>query len=390
MAMITCYSPMPITFSHGEGIWLYDESGKAYLDALTGIAVCGLGHTHPDVTQAIQAQAEKLLHTSNGFIIREQEKLAERLTNMTGMSQVFFCNSGAEANEAAIKLARLYARKKNLASPKIIVMEKAFHGRTMATVSASGNPKIQHGFEPLMEGFLRVPFNDIDAIKNLAAKHKDIVAIMLEPIQGEGGIHPAKPGYLTALSELCEQQDWLLMLDEIQSGNARTGWLYAFMEHGFIPDVMTTAKGLGNGFPIGACLMHGKATDLFTPGSHGSTFGGNPLACATALAVLKVFERDNMCAQVQQLSAYLFDALRREFKQHPMVKDIRGQGLLIGIELDRNAMALRAIGLQNGIIFNITAEKVIRLLPPFIMTEQDADELVKRLAISLEQFAKTN
>lgn len=388
MAIMTCYSPMPITFSHGKGIWLFDESGKAYLDALTGIAVCGLGHTHPDITQAIQAQAEKLLHTSNGFIIREQEKLAERITRMTGMSQVFFCNSGAEANEAAIKLARLYGRKKNLISPKIIVMEKAFHGRTMATISASGNPKIQQGFEPLLEGFLRVPFNDLDAIKHLAEQHDDIVAVMLEPIQGEGGIHPAKPGYLTALSELCHQQDWLLMLDEIQSGNARSGWLYAFMEHGFIPDVMTTAKGLGNGFPIGACLMHGKAVDLFTPGSHGSTFGGNPLACATALAVLSVFERDNICKQVQGLSAYLFDALRRELGQLSIVKDIRGQGLLIGIELDRTALPLRAIGLQNGIIFNITADKVVRLLPPFIMTEQDADELVKRLAVSIKQFAQ--
>lgn len=388
MAIMTCYSPMPITFSHGEGIWLYDESGKAYLDALTGIAVCGLGHTHPDITQAIQAQAEKLLHTSNGFIIREQEKLAERITRMTGMSQVFFCNSGAEANEAAIKLARLYGRKKNLASPKIIVMEKAFHGRTMATISASGNPKIQQGFEPLMEGFLRVPFNDIEAIRSLAAKHDDIAAILLEPVQGEGGIHPAKSDYLAALSELCKQHDWLFMLDEIQSGNARTGWLYAFMEHDFIPDVMTTAKGLGNGFPIGACLMHAKAIDLFTPGSHGSTFGGNPLACATALAVLNVFERDDICKRVQQLSAYLFETLHRELGQHPMVTDIRGKGLLIGIELDRSALPLRGIGLENGIIFNITADKVIRLLPPFIMTKQDADELVKRLKISLEQFAK--
>ena len=281
MALITSYSPMPVTFTHGEGIWLYDTEGKSYLDGLTGIAVCGLGHAHPDVTRTIQEQAARLLHTSNAYHIKEQEELAEKLCAMTGMSQVFFANSGAEVNEAAIKLTRLYGHKKGIENPTIIVMEKAFHGRTMATLTASGSRKVQAGFEPLVPGFVRAPFNDLEAIKTIAANREDIVAVMLEPTQGEGGIYPADEAYLRGVAQFCQDKDWMFILDEIQTGNGRTGQLYQCMHYGIKPDVLTTAKGLGNGMPIGACLMSQRACDLFKPGNHGSTFGGNPLACAT-------------------------------------------------------------------------------------------------------------
>lgn len=388
MALITSYSPMPITFTHGEGVWLYDEQGKAYLDGLSGIAVCGLGHAHPEVTQTIQQQAARLLHTSNTFHIRQQELLAEKLTSMAGMEQVFFANSGAEANEAAIKLTRLYGHKKGIETPSIIVMERAFHGRTMATLTASGSRKVQAGFEPLVPGFIRAPFNDLEAIHTIAANRDDVVAVMLEPIQGEGGIYAAEDGYLRAVAKLCEQHDWMLILDEIQTGNGRTGKLYAYMHHRIQPDILTTAKGLANGVPIGACLMSKRATDLFKPGNHGSTFGGNPLACATALTVLEVIERDNICDLVTRNSALLMDKLIQNLGEHPAVKAIRGKGYMIGVELDRPAMDMRHLGLANGIIFNITAETVIRLLPPLIINEAEIDELVQRLSLTINQFTQ--
>lgn len=386
MALITCYKPMPITFTHGEGVWLYDEQGKAYLDALSGIAVCGLGHAHPEVTKTIQDQAAKLLHVSNGYQIKQQEQLAERLTALSEMEQVFFSNSGAEANEAAIKLTRLFGHKKGIETPSIIVMENSFHGRTMATLTASGSRKVQAGFEPLVPGFIRAPFNDLDAIHTIAANREDIVAIMMEPIQGEGGIHSADEGYLKAIANLCEEQDWMLILDEIQTGNGRTGKMFACMHYGIKPDILTTAKGLGNGIPIGATLMSNRATDLFKPGNHGSTFGGNPLACATALSVLNVIERDNICEQVTKNSALLMDKLIANLGEHPNVKAIRGKGFMIGVELDKPATELRAIGLKNGLLFNITKESVVRLLPPLIINEEEIEELVQRLTLSINQL----
>ncbi len=379
---------MPVTFTHGKGVWLYDEQGKEYLDGLSGIAVCGLGHAHPDVTKTIQEQAAKLLHTSNTFHIKAQEQLAEKLTKMAGMEQVFFTNSGAEANEAAIKLTRLYGHKKGIETPSIIVMERAFHGRTMATLTASGSRKVQAGFEPLVPGFIRAPFNDLEAIHKIAANREDVVAVMLEPIQGEGGIYPAEEGYLRAVAQLCEQHDWMLILDEIQTGNGRTGKLFSCMHYNIQPDVLTTAKGLGNGMPIGACLMSKKAINLFKPGNHGSTFGGNPLACATALTVLEVIERDKICEKVTKNSGLLMDKLINALGEHPNVKAIRGKGFMIGIELDRPATDMRILGLNNGILFNITADTVVRLLPPLIINEEEMDELVMRLTKTINEFTK--
>jgi acetylornithine aminotransferase len=388
MALITSYNPMPVTFTHGKGVWLYDDQGKEYLDGLSGIAVCGLGHAHPDVTKTIQRQAEKLLHTSNAFHIKEQELLAEKLTKMANMEQVFFANSGAEANEAAIKLSRLFGHKKGIETPSIIVMERAFHGRTMATLTASGSRKVQAGFEPLVPGFIRAPFNDLQALHAIAAHRDDVVAVMLETIQGEGGIYAAEEGYLRSVAQLCEQHDWMLILDEIQTGNGRTGKLYSCMHYNIKPDILTTAKGLGNGMPIGACLMSKRALDLFKPGNHGSTFGGNPLACATALTVLEVIERDKICEQVVKNSSLLMDQLINSLGEHPHVKAIRGKGFMIGVELDRPANDIRALGLKNGILFNITADTVVRLLPPLIINEKEIQTLVERLANTINQFTR--
>ncbi len=386
MAFLTAYKPLPITFTRGEGIWLYDQKKQAYLDAFTGIAVCGLGHSHPNITHAIQDQAAKLIHTSNMVHIEAQERLAHKLNELTQMEQFFFGNSGAEANETAIKLTRLYGHQKGIETPSIVVMEGAFHGRTMATLSASGSRKVQAGFEPLVPGFVRAPYNDLEAIHTIAANRDDIVAIMLEPIQGEGGILLPNELYLKSLSELCKQKGWLLILDEIQTGNARTGHLYSYMESGIMPDIITTAKGLGNGMPIGACMMSGHAANLLKPGHHGSTFGGNPLACATALAVLEVFEKEDICNLVRKNSRLLRDMLNHRLGEHPMVKTIRGKGYMIGVELTKPALEIRLKGLENGLILNVTAEKVIRLLPALIMNEEEITELVNRLEKTIDQF----
>ncbi len=383
MALITTYNPMPISFTHGQGMWLYDQNNRPYLDSFAGIAVTGLGHAHPDITQTIQQQAAKLIHTSNAFHIQEQEKLAEKLLSMTGMEQVFFANSGAEANEAAVKLARLYGHKKGITTPAIIVMDGAFHGRTLATLSASGNRKVQAGFEPLVPGFIRAPFNDLDALQTIAHNRHDIVAVMLEPIQGENGVIMAEDAYLRAVAALCEKNDWLLILDEVQTGNGRTGKLFTCMHHHILPDVLTTAKGLGNGLPIGACLMKNRAKDLFKAGNHGSTFGGNPLVCATAHTVLSVIERDKLCQQVFTLGNKFKDKLQTLLADHPHIKAIRAKGYMIGVELDRAAQEIKTIGLQHGILLNVTQETVIRLLPALIMTEQEADELLSRLLASI-------
>lgn len=386
MALITTYNPLPISFSHGEGVWLHDDKGNKYLDSFSGIAVCGLGHAHPDVTKTIQLQAAKLIHTSNAFHIKEQELLADKLIAMTGMEQVFFGNSGAEANEAAIKLCRLYGHKKGIETPSIIAMEGAFHGRTMATLTASGTRKVQAGFEPLVPGFIRAPFNDSDAIRTIAANREDIVGVMIEPVQGEGGIVVADETYLRAVAALCEQHDWLFILDEIQTGNGRTGKLFACMELGIKPDILTTAKGLGNGMPISACLMNKRACNLFKPGNHGSTFGGNPLACATAITVLEVIERDNLCEKVARNGIILKEKLKHELGEHPNVRSIRGKGYMLGIELDRPANDLKMIGLANGILLNVTAESVIRVMPPLIISESEIDTLVKKLVKSVHEF----
>lgn len=388
MTLITSYNPMPITFTHGSGMWLYDTKGDAYLDSFSGIAVCGLGHAHPDITRIIQEQSAKLLHTSNAFHIQQQEALAKRLTHLTGMEQAFFCNSGAEANEAAIKLSRLYGHKKGIDTPTIIVMDGAFHGRTMATLTASASPKVHAGFEPLVTGFIRAPFNDCAALHAIADNRQDVVAVMLEPIQGESGVHVADESYLKDVAELCQKHDWLLILDEVQTGNGRTGQLFSYMNAGIQPDILTTAKGLGNGIPIGACLMRDRACDLFKPGNHGSTFGGNPLACATALTVLDVIERDQLCAHVAKNSLLLTETLIQALRPHPNVRSIRGKGYMLGIELDRPAADIKLIGLANGILLNVTADSVIRLLPALIMNDNDREELITRLIKSIQQFAE--
>ena len=387
MSLITTYSPLPISFTHGKGAWLYDEKGKQYLDSFSGIAVCNLGHAHPEITATISKQAAKVIHTSNAFRIKNQELLANKLTQLTGMNQVFFANSGAEANEAAIKITRLYAHQKAIANPYIIVMDGAFHGRTMATLTAS-NPKVQHGFSPLVPGFIKVPFNDFAAIEKLVAAHNNIVAIMLEPIQGEGGVHKANGDYLKKVASFCEQQELLLILDEIQTGVGRTGSLYTFLQHKITPDVVTSAKALGNGMPIGACLIAKKAQNLLLPGTHGSTFGGNPLACSVALTVLDIIEREKLCQKVQQNSQILLNKLHYEISSHKLVEEIRGQGYMLGVELKQDANAIKAIGLQCGILLNVTAGKVIRLLPPLIIDELEMGELVTRLTKALNIFTE--
>ncbi len=388
MGLITTYNPLPISFTHGKGVWLYAEDGTAYLDSFSGIAVCGLGHAHPDVTKTIQEQAAKLIHTSNAFHIVEQERLAEKLTRISGMEQVFFANSGAEANEAAVKLSRLYGHKKGIETPSMIVMNGAFHGRTMATLTASGSRKVQAGFEPLVPGFVRAPFNDLHAIQTIAANRDDIVAVMLEPIQGEGGVYVADESYLRALAALCEQHDWLLILDEVQTGNGRTGHYFSCMDVGIKPDIITTAKGLGNGMPISACLMRGIACDLFKPGNHGSTFGGNPLACAVASTVIDVIERDRLCEKVTKNSVILREKLFHELGDHPNVRGIRGKGYMLGLELDRPASEIRMLGLANGVLMNVTADCVVRIMPPLIINEHETDELVSRIAKSVREFCR--
>lgn len=375
-SLMSTYAPHNVVFTRGEGSWLFDADGKRYLDGLTGLAVCGLGHAHPAVTSAIQSQAEKLLHCSNHFRIAHQEALAEKLCAVSGMESAFFCNSGAEANEAAIKLARLYGHKqRNVDKPSIIVMEGAFHGRTMATLSATGNRKIQAGFEPLVAGFVRAPFNDLDAIRTIGRNNDSVVAILVEPVQGEGGICVPDDGYLRELKAICEQHDWLLMLDEVQSGNGRSGQYFAYQHEGILPDVVTTAKGLGNGVPIGACLAQGVAAEVLTVGSHGTTFGGNPLSAATALAVLDSIEQEGITARSAELSSRI-QARLSSLLNDGLVTELRAKGLLIGLNLGKPCAELVAEGLKNGVVINVTAESILRMLPPLNMSDSEADQLV--------------
>jgi len=377
--IMSTYASMPVTFSYGKGAILTDTEGREYLDALAGIAVCGLGHAHPAVTQAICEQAGKLMHTSNLYQIENQQNLADKLCEISGLDRVFFSNSGAEANEAAIKLARLFGHKKNIDVPTIVVMENSFHGRTMATLSATGSRKVQAGFEPLVQGFVRAPYNDIAAIETIAKNNNRIVAVMVEPIQGESGIQMPSADYLNKLRELCDKHNWLLMLDEIQTGMGRTGKWFAFQHSTIKPDVMTLAKALGNGVPIGACLANEKTASIMKPGNHGSTFGGNPLACAAALAVIKTMESENLVAKAAETGAYLLEGLKREMSGIKGVRDIRGQGLMIGIELSQPCSQLVAQALQQGLLFAVQAEQIIRLLPPLILTQQQADIIIQKI-----------
>ncbi|MCC4308710.1 MAG: aspartate aminotransferase family protein [Alcanivorax sp.] len=384
--LIPTYARQPVAFERGEGVWLYDQAGNRYLDAVAGVAVCNLGHAHPAVTRALSEQAARLVHTSNLYRIPAQEALAERLCRLAGMNKVFFGNSGAEANEAAIKLARLHARRRGIEHPVVLVMENSFHGRTLATLSATGNRKVKEGFAPLVEGFRTLPYNDLAAV-DAAADDANVVAVLAEPIQGEGGVRVPDDGFLAGLRERCDRHGWLLMLDEIQTGNGRTGGYFACLEQGVRPDVLTTAKGLGNGFPIGACLVAGAATELFGPGSHGSTFGGSPLGCATALAVVETLEREvvpTVTAKGERLRA----ALRDRLAHLPMVREVRGRGLIIGIQLDRDAGELVGRARQAGLLINVTAGSVVRLLPPLVIDDQELDFLADTLSRVLVEFAR--
>ena len=386
--LMNTYGPRAATLVKGEGAWLWDDKGKKYLDALSGIAVCGLGHSHPSVAKAIAEQANVLTHCSNFFAIPNQEALAEKLCLASGMSKVFFGNSGAEANEAAIKMARLFGNKKGLKLPTVLVMDNAFHGRTLATLSASGGRRVQAGFEPLVSGFVRAPFNDIECLSIIADNNPNICAIFVEPIQGEGGIRIVSDDYLSKLREFCDEKDWLLMLDEVQTGNGRTGQYFCYQHSGITPDVVTTSKGLGNGMPIGACLASGKAADLLQPGNHGSTFGGNPLACAAALATINTIQADGLLDRATVVGERIMSGLRSELAGVEHVTDIRGLGCMIGIELNKPCKSLFGMAMSKGLVINVTAESVIRLLPPFIMTDDEADLLVAILAPLIKAFNK--
>ena len=375
------YNRLSVAFERGEGAWLYDTDGNKYLDALSGIAVTGLGHAHPAVTHAISEQAARLMHTSNLYSIPLQEQLAERLTRISGMDNVFFGNSGAEANEAAIKIARRYGHEKGIDLPTIIVMENSFHGRTMATLSATGNRSAQAGFEPLVAGFVRAPYNDVDAIRTIAANNPNVVAILVEPIQGESGVMIPADDYLPQLRDICDEHDWLLMLDEVQTGNGRTGTYFAYQQSGIVPDVVTTAKGLGNGMPIGACLASGNAAKVFVPGNHGSTFGGNPLASAAALAVVDTICNEGLSERAKELGERIVNGFRDQLSGAEYVKEVRGRGLMIAIELTEAGTELAVLAKVKGVLLNVTGGgKIVRMLPPLIMSDTEADLLVNTIS----------
>jgi acetylornithine/N-succinyldiaminopimelate aminotransferase len=380
------YGRKPVAFTHGEGAWIFDTSGKRYLDALCGIAVTGLGHNHSRVTKAIQDQANTLIHCSNLYQIPEQEALAVKLCELSKMETVFFSNSGAEANEAAIKLARLYGHQKGLENPVIIVTEQSFHGRTMATLSATGSRKVQAGFEPLLSGFARVPFGDVEAVRQVALNNKSVVAIFVEPIQGEGGVQIPSPQYLNELRNIADKEDWLMMVDEVQTGMGRTGAWFAHQHNGILPDVMTLAKGLGNGVPIGACLARGKAAETLTPGTHGSTFGGNPLVSRAAMATIEAIELDALVDRATFIGDAITQGLTKNFDGVTSVIDIRHKGLMIGIELDRACAPIVDLGLEAGLLINVTADKVVRLLPPLILDDEQIAFLVSTLSSVITQF----
>ncbi len=383
--LMNTYARLPVAFSHGEGSWVTDTEGKLYLDAMSGIAVSTLGHNHPDLVAALAAQAGRLLHTSNLYRMPQQEALADRLAALSGMDEVFFCNSGCEANEAAIKLARFYGHQRGVDQPTIIVMDKAFHGRTLATLSATGNRKTQLGFEPLVAGFVRVPYNDLAAVQALAGD-PSVVAVMLEILQGEGGIQMADLDYQRGLRQLCDAQGWLMICDEVQCGLGRTGTWFGFQHAGIVPDVATMAKGLGSGVPIGACLAAGKAAGLFGPGNHGSTFGGNQLATTAALTTLEVVEKEQLVANAARVGQQMREALQQALHGLPGFVEVRGRGLMIGIELDRPCGELVLRALEAGLLINVTAEKVVRLLPALNFSAEEGQEVVVRLVPLIRNF----
>jgi len=384
--LMNTYARLPVAFARGEGVWLWGEDGKRYLDALAGIAVSGLGHAHPRLVRAIADQTAKVIHTSNLYEIPLQRELADRICALAGMDEVFFCNSGSEANETAIKLARLYGHQNSVPSASIIVMEHAWHGRTLATLSATGSRKAQAGFEPLVPGFIRVPYNDEQAVRHAAEANRSIVAVLVEVLQGEGGINVADRDYVRFLRRLCDERKWLLMIDEVQSGLGRTGKWFAYQHAGIVPDVMLLAKGLGSGVPIGACVAAGRAAGVFKPGNHGSTFGGGPLACAAALATFAIMEDEALVDHAARMGELLRAGFRDALAGVAGVVDIRGQGLMIGIELDRPCGDLAKRALEAGLLINVTAERVIRLLPPLVIREAEAKLVVERLAPLVKQF----
>lgn len=382
------YNRLPVTFTKGQGVWLWDTNGEKYLDALSGVAVNGLGHAHPKLTKTIAEQAANLIHVSNYYHIAEQDALADKLAEISGMDKVFFCNSGCEANEASIKLARLYGHNKGIENPEIIVMERSFHGRTMATLSATGNRKAQAGFEPLVSGFIRVPYDDLGAVKQIAARKNNVVAILVEPVQGEGGVNiPADmSAYLQGLRKVCDENGWLLMVDEVQTGIGRTGTWFAFQHTGIVPDVMSLAKGLGSGVPIGACVAKGAAADVFVYGKHGSTFGGNPLATAAGLTTLNAIHDEKLRENAQAMGELICDGFKRELANTKAAVVIRHAGLMIGIELDRPCAELIKIALEAKLLINVTADSVIRLLPPLVINAEESQILVMQLSAIIKAF----
>jgi len=380
------YGRLPIALSHGQGVRVWDVNGKQYLDALAGIAVNTLGHNHPKLVPALQDQVSKIIHSCNYYHVPNQERLAATLAELSGLTNAFFCCTGLEANEGAIKLARKYGHDRGIERPEIVVYEKAFHGRSIATLSATGNEKVQKGFGPLVEGFIRVPLNDIDALKKATEGNKNVVAVFFETIQGEGGINPMRIDYLQQVRKLCDDRDWLLMIDEVQCGMGRTGKWFAHQWAGILPDVMPLAKGLGSGVPIGAVVAGPKAANIFQPGNHGTTFGGNPLAMRAGVETIRIMQEDGLLENAAKVGAHLKDALAREFGGLPGVKEIRGQGLMIGIELDRPCNVLTTQAAEAGLLISVTADNVIRLLPPLIMTQGEADEVVTLLAPLVKDF----
>jgi acetylornithine/N-succinyldiaminopimelate aminotransferase len=381
------YAPQPVAFDRGDGAWLYDTDGRRYLDLLAGIAVNTLGHNHPRLVAAIADQASKIIHTSNLFEIPLRRQLAQRLVDLSGMTNVFFCNSGLEANEAAIKIARKYGHDRGIDLPEIVVYEKAFHGRSLATLSATGNDKVQKGFGPLVPGFVRVPLNNIDALNRIAAERPNVVAVFLEAIQGEGGIQPARTDYLRQVRALCDARDWLMMVDEVQCGTGRTGKWFAHQWAGIRPDVMPLAKGVSSGIPVGAVVAHGAAAEVFKPGNHGTTFGGNPLAMRAGLVTIDVMEEDGLLEHATAMGEVLMGGMRRELAGVPGVREVRGTGLMIGIELDRPCGEVVGLALKAGLVLNVTADSVVRLLPPLILSREQAELAVATLAPILRDVA---
>ncbi|MBD9581463.1 MULTISPECIES: aspartate aminotransferase family protein [Delftia] len=384
--VMNTYGRVPIALERGQGCRVWDVNGKQYLDALGGIAVNTLGHNHPKLVPALQDQVAKLIHTSNYYHVPGQETLAQLLTERSKMTNVFFCSTGLEANEAAIKIARKYGVDKGIAKPVIVVYEHAFHGRSIATMTATGNPKVRDGFGPLLDGFLRVPVNDFEALQQATAGNPDVVAVMMEPIQGEGGLHPMRIEYMQQVRALCDANGWLMMFDEVQAGMGRTGKWFAHQWAGIVPDVMTLAKGLGSGVPIGAVVAHGKAATVLQPGNHGSTFGGNPLAMRAGIETIRIMEEDGLLAHTTKVGDHLKATLQKELADVKGVVDVRGQGLIIGIELNKPCGALLGRGAEAGLLFSVTADTVVRLVPPLIMTEAEADEVVAKLKPLIVQF----